>query len=279
MSGKWCRDRLVLWALLLLEPGHPPLRASPPGRQPTAGTSLPGTQVLDVLGSTWGAARSRPAMPLNLSQVADSWGKGVSAVVWSCPVWGCFVMRQWLTDAHTQFLWRMPHCLQDNCTTWSSSQQGLCSFGVVLVSISKIAGEVIGFFHVLLWKETDDRRARHSFGLSFSNGFGGLFMASLTRWTWVCVNSGSWWWTGRPGVLRFMGSQIVGHDWATELIWSDHCGYESFARCLCCKYLLVFSSSFSLWSSEEQKSHDTYFPPFYFQSWWRFWGVFPVISI
>ena len=46
------------------------------------------------------------------------------------------------------------------------------------------------------------------------------WMASLTRWTWVSVNSGSWWWTGRPGVLRFMGSQRVGHDWATELNWT-----------------------------------------------------------
>ena len=45
------------------------------------------------------------------------------------------------------------------------------------------------------------------------------WMASLTRWTWVWVNSRSWWWTGRPGVLRFMGSQRVGHDWATELNW------------------------------------------------------------
>ena len=43
------------------------------------------------------------------------------------------------------------------------------------------------------------------------------WMASLTRWTWVWVNSGSWWWTGRPGVLRFIGSQRVGHDWVTEL--------------------------------------------------------------
>ena len=42
-------------------------------------------------------------------------------------------------------------------------------------------------------------------------------MASLTRWTWVWVNSRSWWWTGRPGVLRFMGLQRVGHDWATDL--------------------------------------------------------------
>ena len=37
-------------------------------------------------------------------------------------------------------------------------------------------------------------------------GWGG-FMASLTQWTWVWVNSGSWWWTGKPGVLRSMGSQ------------------------------------------------------------------------
>ena len=47
------------------------------------------------------------------------------------------------------------------------------------------------------------------------------WMALLTWWTWVWVNSGSWWWTGRPGVLRFMGSQRVGHDWATELNWTD----------------------------------------------------------
>ena len=47
------------------------------------------------------------------------------------------------------------------------------------------------------------------------------WMASLTWWTWVWVNSGSWWWTGRPGVLWFMGSQRVGHNWATELNWTD----------------------------------------------------------
>ena len=41
-------------------------------------------------------------------------------------------------------------------------------------------------------------------------------MASPTRWTWVWVNSGSLWWTGRPVVLQFMGSQRVRHDWATS---------------------------------------------------------------
>ena len=46
------------------------------------------------------------------------------------------------------------------------------------------------------------------------------WMASLTRWTLVWVNSRRWWWTGRPGMLRFMGSQRVGHDWVTELNWT-----------------------------------------------------------
>ena len=43
------------------------------------------------------------------------------------------------------------------------------------------------------------------------------WMASPTWWTWVWVNYGSWWWTGRPGLLWFMGLQRVGHDWVTEL--------------------------------------------------------------
>ena len=47
------------------------------------------------------------------------------------------------------------------------------------------------------------------------------WMASPTQWTWVWVNSGSWWWTRRLGVLRFMGSQRVRHDWVTELNWTD----------------------------------------------------------
>ena len=53
------------------------------------------------------------------------------------------------------------------------------------------------------------------------------WMASLTWWTWVWVNSGSWWWTERPGVLRFTGSQRVGHDWATELNWTEQLLWRS----------------------------------------------------
>ena len=53
------------------------------------------------------------------------------------------------------------------------------------------------------------------------------WIASLTQWTWVWVNSGSWWWIGRPGMLQSMGSQRVGHDWATEL----KCASSGLAGC------------------------------------------------
>ena len=46
------------------------------------------------------------------------------------------------------------------------------------------------------------------------------WMASPSQWTWVWVDPGSWWWTGRPGMLWFMGSQRVRHYWSTELNWT-----------------------------------------------------------
>ena len=47
------------------------------------------------------------------------------------------------------------------------------------------------------------------------------WMSSPTQWTWIWVDSGSWWWIGRPGVLQSMELQRVGHDWATELNWTN----------------------------------------------------------
>ena len=52
------------------------------------------------------------------------------------------------------------------------------------------------------------------------------WMASPTGWTWVWVNSGSWWWTGKPGMLQSMGSQRVRLDWVTELDWTDAKGLQ-----------------------------------------------------
>ena len=62
------------------------------------------------------------------------------------------------------------------------------------------------------------------------------WMASLTQWTWVWVNSGSWWWIGRPGVLRFMGSQRVGHDSVTELNWKLKIMIQVMWAAACIKY-------------------------------------------
>ena len=52
-------------------------------------------------------------------------------------------------------------------------------------------------------------------------------MASPTQWTWVWVNPRSWWWTGRPGVLQFTGSQRVRHDWVTQLNWKNFHSLET----------------------------------------------------
>ena len=68
------------------------------------------------------------------------------------------------------------------------------------------------------------------------------WMASPTWWAWVWVNSGSWWWTGRPDVLRFMGSQRVGHNWLTEL--NCYLGYSLYSN-----FLLLPVISFKLSST------------------------------
>ena len=56
------------------------------------------------------------------------------------------------------------------------------------------------------------------------------WMASPARLTWVWANCGSWWWTGKPGVMQSIGLQRVGHNWATELNWFIISGYFSVYR-------------------------------------------------
>ena len=71
----------------------------------------------------------------------------------------------------------------------------------------------------LMWKDPDAGKAR---GEGDNRGWD-KWMASLTQWAWVWVN-GSWWWTGRPGVLQSLGSQSQTRlsDW-NELNWTDLC--------------------------------------------------------
>ena len=71
------------------------------------------------------------------------------------------------------------------------------------------------------------------------------WMASLTQWTWVWVNSGCWWWTGKPGVLQFMRSQRVRHDWATELNWTDIYMFGLIRDVIMLIHSMIISTSFS----------------------------------
>ena len=99
----------------------------------------------------------------------------------------------------------------------SKGDQSQCSLEGLMLKLK------LQYFGHLLWR-VDSLEKTLMLG---GNGAGGGgddrgwdgWMASPTQCTWVWVNSGSWWWTGRPGVLRFMGLQRVGHDWVTELNW------------------------------------------------------------
>ena len=70
------------------------------------------------------------------------------------------------------------------------------------------------FEKTLMLGKIEGRRKR-----GHNRGWDG-WMASPTQCTWVWVDSGSWWWTGRPGMLWFMGLQRVRHNWMTELNWT-----------------------------------------------------------
>ena len=75
------------------------------------------------------------------------------------------------------------------------------------------------YFNHLMWK-ADSCWERLRAGEVDDRGWDG-WMVTPTQWTWVWLESGSWWWTGRPGVLRFMELQRVAHEWATELNWTE----------------------------------------------------------
>ena len=87
---------------------------------------------------------------------------------------------------------------KDWCWSWNSN------------TLATLCKELTHFKRPWCWERLGAEEERDN------RGWDG-WMASPTRWTWVWTNTGSWWWTGRPGMLRSMGSQRVGHDWATEL--------------------------------------------------------------
>ena len=122
------------------------------------------------------------------------------------------------TDASALWCWR--RLLRVPWTSRRSNQSILkeitpgCSLEGLILRLK------LQYFGHLTWRADSLERLwcweRLRAGEGDDRGWDG-WMASPTQWTWVWVDSGGQWWTGRPGVLWFMGSQRVGHDWGTEL--------------------------------------------------------------
>ena len=140
-------------------------------------------------------------------------------VMYGCESWTVKKAECRRIDAFELWCWR--RLLRVSWTARRSNQSILkkispgCSLeGIMLkLRLRTLATSCIVLTH---WKSLWCWEGVGAGGKGDGRGWDG-WMASLTRWTWVWVNSGSWWWTGRPRVLLFMGSQRVRHGWATEL--------------------------------------------------------------
>ena len=144
-------------------------------------------------------------------------------VMYGCMIWTIKKAEHWRIDAFELWCWR--RLLRVPWTARRSNQ-------FILKEISpecSLEGQMLKlkfqyFSHLMRradsFKKTLMLGRLKARGEGDNRGWDG-WMASPTEWTWLWVDFGSWWWTGRPGVLWFMGSQRIGHDWATEL--TDHC--------------------------------------------------------
>ena len=144
-------------------------------------------------------------------------------VMYGCESWTVKKAEHWRIDAFEVWCWR--RLLRLPWTARRSSQSILkeisseCSLEELMLKLKlQYFGHLMrranSFEKILMLGKIEGG------GEGDDRGWDG-WMASLTQWTWVWVDSGSWWWTGKPGVLQSMGSQRVGHDWATKLNWTD----------------------------------------------------------
>ena len=127
---------------------------------------------------------------------------------------------------HIECIWHIAHWVQHFSTAssfriWKSSTGILSLLGASeeLLPWQRSWGRRLGIRKGGIELQESPWEGLGAGGEGNDRGWDG-WMASLTRWTWVCVNSRSWWWTGRPGVLWFMGSQSRTrlNDWS-DLIW------------------------------------------------------------
>ena len=133
-------------------------------------------------------------------------------VMYECESWPIKKAKRWRIDAFELWYWR--RLLRVPWTVRRFNQSILkkisprCSLEGLMLKLK------LQYFGHLMWRFWERLRT----GEGDDRVWDG-WMASLTWWTWVWVDSGSLWWTGRPGMLRLMGSQGVRHDSATELNW------------------------------------------------------------
>ena len=144
-------------------------------------------------------------------------------VMYGCESWTVKKAECWKIDAFELWCWRrllrVPWTARrSNHSILKEISPGCSLAGLVLKLKFENFGHVMrrddSLEKTLMLGGIGGRRKRGRQSVRWLDG-------SPTRWTWVWVNSGSWWWTGRPGVLRFMGWQRVRHDWATELNWTE----------------------------------------------------------
>ena len=139
-------------------------------------------------------------------------------VMYGCESWTIKKAEHRRIDAFGLWCWR--RLLRVLWTARRSNQSILKEISPGCSLVGLMLKLKLQYFGLLMWKSPwfwERLRAR---GEGDDIGWDG-WMASPTQWTWVWVDSRSWWWRARPGVLQFMGSQRVRHDWATELNWVD----------------------------------------------------------
>ena len=140
-------------------------------------------------------------------------------VMYGCESWTVKKAEHWRINAFKLWCWR--RLLRVPWTAMRSNQSILKETSPVISLEGMMLKLKLQYFGHLMWRVDSLEKTLMWEGLGAGGegddrGWDG-WMASLTPWTWVWVNSRSWWWTGRPGMLRFMGSQRVGHDWETKL--------------------------------------------------------------
>ena len=155
-------------------------------------------------------------------------------VMYGCESWTVKKAEHWRIDAFELWCWR--RLLRVPWSARRSNQSILkeispgCSLEGLMLKLK------LQYFGHLMWRVDSLEKSIPPLG-----GIGGRRRRGRQRmrWldgitnsmTWEWLNSGSWWWTGRPGVLWFMGSQRVGHDWATELNWTHSKNITTVLQC------------------------------------------------